>query len=163
MKRTIYLAGSMSAKKNMGAGWRKHMSKYLEKFGVVVKNPCTNMHVWFDRVRENGYNSFFLYKEMARFGYAKLMSDIEKEDIGMIDESTDIIFYVDEKLFQSDGTIYELEHAFRTKKSMWFIVLMPLSDIPPWSFRRIIEYGYTNKRLFHGVSDFRRAFEESLG
>jgi len=162
-KRSVYLAGSMGAKRNRGRTWRRNITPFLDKIGFAVDDPCVfEEQYWRELIRSYGANTMNELKITQPSAYMEIMEGIELKDLAAIRKCTDVIFYIDKQVFMSDGTIMELQYACKLKKKLWFMIKMPRISIPGWSAWRISRHGFDKGRAFYDMKDLRAAIKVDI-
>ena len=151
MKKTVYLAGAMSAKRNLGATWRKNIREFLTKRKWTVYDPCVEESKYIDIISKKGHTSIRELKIADRKGYADLMKLIERNDLKLVDKSQIVVVLVDHALFKSDGTILEIAYAVKKNKQIYALMKMPWIKVPGWTFRRLVN----NCRIFYNWDDLK--------
>ena len=171
-KPSIYLGGSMTLKADLGAKWRDHKTPLFEDLGYKVENPCHfEQDIWKPEIRAHGCEHMRELKLKDVDAHSAIMEKIEYKDVSTILQCDEVLFLLDIECFAkfnektkhldiTDGTSYELKDAYHAGKSMWFIVDMPLHDLPSWMLWRVVKYGKSNNRLFYHWRGFEKAFTE---
>ena len=172
LQKTIYLAGAMTLKQDLGAGWREHKTAFFEELGYVVQNPCNfEKDIWKPEILLHGCEHMRDLKIKDVDAHSEIMEKIERKDVNAILASDEVLFLLDKECFAkwneinhhldiTDGTPFELKDAYKAKKSMWFIIDMPLHDLPSWTLWRVVKYGKKNHRIFYNWRGFEKVFRE---
>jgi len=151
----------MTAKINLGAAWRKHITPFFDGLGYNVEDPCVfEADIWKPEMHSYGCERMRELKLVNAEAYSTIMQDIEKYDLQRIKACDEVLFYLDRPTFISDGTIIELVKACQWNKKMWFLIQMPKTKIPGWSFWRVQKYGCDKGKAFYHWQDFKNAFTE---
>jgi hypothetical protein len=131
--KTTYLAGSIHHNdEDSGVGWREMITPELEKFGLIVQDPCKKL---INNVGEVGDDKLLLKKLIADENFdevKRIFFPILKADLRCVDISHFIIVNYRPKI-RHIGTIHELVMANIEKKPI--LVYYPkneLSDFNPW-------------------------------
>lgn len=125
-----YLCGAMDRVADYGVGWRKEITPFLEKKGVIVLDPCDKpiplANELEDRVLRRQLISEEEYAEVSR-----MMHIIRVVDLRMIDMSDFIIARVDRTVHMC-GSYEEITWANRMKKPI--IIWCPdgKDQVPDW-------------------------------
>jgi nucleoside 2-deoxyribosyltransferase len=135
-KKRIYLAGGMEASKELGAGWRKDITPFLEEIGFEVLNPnlfepqqLRHCHIhdipdyittglgqklkvtkWHDllQIETESEEGKRLYKRGLKY-----IRQIIEYDCKMVQDQTDVMLvFWDDKLMKGCGTQAEITLAY---------------------------------------------------
>lgn len=131
-----YLAGAMDRVHDGGVGWREKVKVELEKYGVIVLNPC-NKPIALGREDEKGRNYINSLKHDGKYDkVAKLLKEIRSIDLRMVDVSDFIILNVDISIHMC-GSYEELTLANRQKKPCLLHIEQGKQECPNWIFGMI--------------------------
>ena len=159
--KSIYLAGAMTARTDGGVRWRRTITPFLKKVGFSeVNDPTINEKQWFQLVYDYHCDSFKQLKVKDRRGYRNLMEIIRQHDEALIHKSDVILFYLDNAVFKSDGTLLELDYAKRltqkgNHKEIMVVLRVPWAKVFGWSFSTIQEYSEEKGNLFYNLTDLK--------
>ena len=160
----IYLAGAMTAKKDLGRTWRRNITPFLVKLGFEVEDPTVfEEETWRPLMEDHNCKSMKELKAKNPDAYADIMKLIEEHDIARMNSCEEAIFMIDPPIFKSDGTISELRERCQEHKNCLFLLKMPLSKIWGWTYWRIIRYGKQRNRLFYNWDDLKAYLKECYG
>ena len=131
--KTVYLAGSIHHNdEDSGVGWRENITPNLEKFGLVVLDPCKKTIGDVGEVGDDKQMLKTLIKEKKFSEVKQMFFPILKSDLRCVDLSHFIIVNYRPKI-RHVGTIHELVMANIEKKPI--LLYYPeneLEDFNPW-------------------------------
>lgn len=136
-----YLCGSMSGLNDQGAGWRKKISKWLDKQGIHSYDPCkeeSEEHDQYDTKNKSNWESF----------PQPLQEKIIIKDLDQIKHKTDFITCYFTKY--STGTVSELTFAFYNDIPVYIV-----TDVPLVGWPQTVARAYNN-RVFNNFSDYKK-------
>ena len=116
-----YLCGSMSGLKDQGAGWRKKISKWLDKHNIDSYDPCKEElgeHYEYDIKDKSNWESF----------PQCLQEKIIEKDLTEIKYNSDFIICYFTKY--SAGTVSELTFAYYHEIPVYIVTDIPLMGWP---------------------------------
>lgn len=153
--KSIYLAGSMTARKDRGTRWRRAITPYLKRVGFTdIYDPTIEESKYLDFLKENHCETFHELKIKNRSAYSMLMKLVEEHDLVLIGKSTHVLVYLDPPAFKSDGTVRELAEATGLKKEIFVVLKYPWFKVWGWTYRRCNEIDKLGK-LFYNFKDLR--------
>lgn len=148
-KMRVYLAGSIEAEPDLGNGWRKDMTPFLEELGFEVLNPCMFEPQQLKGMQFNRLPEFFtdLYgnkikpthwhqlknasERILYNRFLKYMRLIIKFDINVVRNNTDfVIVYWNESACKGAGTHAELTEAFLSNIPVYCVATV---NMPAWA------------------------------
>jgi len=118
-----YLAGPIDNVSDDGVVWRKKMTTWLKKKGVVVFDPC-NKPISYSKYKEidaEKVKMMELKKNSRYFELSQRMKEIVHVDLRMTDISDFLIVYLDPKVSMF-GTIHELITSLHQRKPTLVVV-----------------------------------------
>lgn len=122
-EKSIYLCGSMSGMKSLGAGWRKDLQPWLEKKGLKVFNPCKEELKMRDKYK---------LKDLPLHDWEKLpqilQEEIMEKDLEQIWFRTRFVVCYFTKY--STGTVSELSYALLKNIPVYFVTNRRLKGWP---------------------------------
>jgi nucleoside 2-deoxyribosyltransferase len=128
-----YLAGPIDCAKDQGTGYRNEIKNKLKKLRIRCLDPCKKMAGLQEEVGEE-QNKIIKYKKAKEFiSLQRMMKQIVREDLRMIDYSDFIIAYVDPQVLMC-GTVHEIVLSLSQKKPTLVIVKGGLKNAPSWLF-----------------------------
>ena len=136
-----YLCGSMSGLKDQGAGWRKKISKWLDKHNIYSYDPCKEEgleHARYDIKDKSDWESF----------PQCLQEEILIKDLYQIKYKTDFVTCYFTRY--SAGTVSELTFAFYNDIPVYIV-----TDVPLVGWPRTVARAYNN-RLFNNFNDYKK-------
>ena len=128
----VYLAGPMTACKDLGRGWREYLTPALEARGIVVLDP-TRKPIDVGDEREGVRRRMRELQEAGRLEEVrKWMKTIRRVDLRMVDLSSFLIVRLDGS--QTWGTTEELVVAIHQQKPVlvWLDGELTLRNVNPW-------------------------------
>ena len=128
-----YLCGPIDDAQDLGVGWRKKLTPFLQSLGVIVLDPC-------NKPTDRGSEEHELHRERDRLFRDKeynrvtdIMSEVRKVDFQMLDGSNFLIVYLDLSK-KMCGTWEELFLANAQRKSILVMCPQGKDKISPWLF-----------------------------
>lgn len=128
-----YLCGAMDRADDFGQGWRERLTVFLEKFGIIVLNPC-------NKPTSHGQecvNNIISRKEFKKSGdysvLADVMHDVRTVDLRMVDIADFLIVYLDVNV-HACGTYEEIAWANRMKMPVLICCEQGRGEIPDWLY-----------------------------
>lgn len=132
-----YLAGPMTDLPDIGIGWRKAVTPYLEDLGVVVLDPCDKkIEIGKEGQRQRQYLQ--QYRESGDFeAVRQFMKVIRRVDLRMIDLSSFVIVRLDGT--PTMGTYEEIAMAVKEQKPIivWLDGELTKKNVNPWLFAQV--------------------------
>ncbi len=130
-----YLAGPIDHAEDDGVGWRNEMTKWLEKKGVCVFDPCKKpiSYQKYKEVDEEKTKMMALKASGRFFELAQRMKEIVHVDLRMVDISDFVIVYIDPNTPMC-GTIHELINSLHQRKPTLVVVEGGRIHAPNWLF-----------------------------
>lgn len=155
MGKSIYLAGSMSARRDRGIRWRRQITPFLKRLGFSeIFDPTVEEGKYSDFLSSNGCETFHELKAKNRDAYSTLMRLVEEHDLMLIGKATHTLVYLDPPAFKSDGTIRELAEAVTLNKEILIVLTVPWVRVFGWTYRRCHEIDKKGM-LFYNFRDLR--------
>ena len=159
-KKKIYLAGAMTAKKDLGRTWRKNITPFLKKLGFEIEDPTVfEKEIWQPLIQDHKCESMRELKIKKPAAHADIMKLIEEHDIHRMLSCDVAIFLIDPAVFKSDGTISEIREAIpygqEPKLECIFLLRMPWHKVWSWTAWRLRRYGEQQNKLFYNWSDLK--------
>lgn len=118
--------------KRGGFGWRREITKELQKMEIIVFDPTNKPYI--KDLHENKFlqRRFKKLRKEGRFiEIVPLMKEIRNYDLALVDKSDAIIFYYDKNI-QTCGSWEELFLANSEKKPIFFICKQGIKQLPLW-------------------------------
>ena len=143
----------------MGARWRKMITPWLIDRGYEPYNPVVHEAEWTKLATDGGYSSIPECKELDHELYSYIGEQIERMDVKMALESTIDVFYIDDPVFLSDGTLRELYACYDdfTKRDKIYVILtIPWKRVPCFSFWRFYKIMKEFGHVYHSLEDFKK-------
>ena len=157
--KTAYLAGAMSKRKDFGARWRKIITPWLLGRGYEPYNPVLHEGQWTKIATDGGYSSIQECKELDHELYSVLGKSIEETDVKMALDADIDIFYIDDHVFMSDGTLRELYCCwddFTKRDSIYVVLTIPWKRVPCFSFWRFYDIMKNHDHVYSSLEDLKR-------
>jgi hypothetical protein len=140
-KSLVYLIGPIDNAEDYGIGWRNAITPVLRKYGVGVLNPC-------DKPTDLYYESenFIKEKQKLKAGgefdrLSELMKPIVNYDYHMVDKSTFVICYIDNKVHMC-GSYHETALSEVLKRPVLVICKQGKKGIPDWMYGMFDHNGF---------------------
>lgn len=132
---TTYLIGAMDRNPGGGVEWRKDLTPWLQKRGVMVFDPCDKHVEGYDRTEQVGRDDINKMKAEGRFDEIRPTygDEIRGNDLRMVDESGFIFCYLNMEEYPC-GTHEEWVTANRGKKPVIFVNPHGKAATPNWIF-----------------------------
>ena len=130
-----YLAGPIDNASDDGVVWRKKMTTWLKKKGVIVFDPC-NKPISYSKYKEidaEKVKMMELKKNNRYFELSQRMKEIVHVDLRMTDISDFLIVYLDPKISMF-GTIHELLTSLHQRKPTLVVVEGGKKEASNWLF-----------------------------
>jgi len=127
-----YLCGAMDRAPEQGKGWREMVTPVLDKFGVVVYNPCNKPIEYDPEIEQVSYRKQ-LKAEGRHDELASKMHEIRSIDLRMCDVCDFITVYLTNKI-PTCGSWEEIFLANRQKKPILLVYEEGINEIPDWMF-----------------------------
>lgn len=125
-----YLSGPMDRVKDHGEGWRKGLTPFLEKMGVIVLDPC-HKPINIANELENRERRTELKKIGDYDTIAKDFRTIRIVDLRMVDMSDFLIVRLDTDI-HACGTYEEISWANRMKRPILIWCVQGKIGLPDW-------------------------------
>lgn len=148
-KLSCYLAGAIQHADDLGSGWRKEITPFLEKLGLAVLNPIeleadklkglhvnrlpdfyTDLHG--NKIKPLHWHELSQASEQHLYKrFLKYMRRIIHFDIDIVEKETNYIICLwDQKTAKGAGTHAELTTAFRHNKPIYCVAK---TKMPAWA------------------------------
>ena len=130
-----YLAGPIDYAEDDGKGWRKKMTKWLTKYGVMVFDPCDKKvaHAKYKEVDEEKKKMMTLKASGRFFELTQRMKEIVHYDLRMTDISDFLIVYINPEI-PMFGTIHELLNSLHQRKPTLVVIEGGKKNVSNWLF-----------------------------
>ncbi|MDP6339599.1 MAG: hypothetical protein QF842_04620 [Candidatus Marinimicrobia bacterium] len=126
-----YLSGAMEFAKDEGASWREDMTVWLDQtLGHSVYNPVIESQ---NLIKEYGAEDYREWKQTDLSRYTDFIRTCVNRDISTVRNSVDYLICLwDESVFKGAGTHAEVTLAYDTKKPVYLVNTIPVSDLSGW-------------------------------
>lgn len=112
---STYLAGPIDHAHDLGIGWRKELTPWLQTRGIGVLDPCDKPSDFGSETPET-FHAIRKSKEDGDFDTtSSMMNPIFSIDLHLVDLSNFVILYIDNKIHMC-GSYLEAAHAALGKK-----------------------------------------------
>lgn len=137
-----YLAGPIDNAKDDGVVWRKNLSKWLKKQGVVVFDPCSKpiTYTKYKEIDAEKKKMMDLKNNGRYFELSQRMKEIVHVDLRMTDISDFVVVYLDPKVGMF-GTIHELLTSLHQRKPTLVVIEGGKKKASNWLFG-IMDYNF---------------------
>ncbi len=127
-----YLAGPIDDIQDRGVGWRKDITKFLNKLKIGVLCPINKpIGTQEDEGFLEDVNSL---KEQGRFEEAyQIMKDVVADDYRMVDKADFVILYIDRDAHMC-GSYHESALAVYQRKPVIICCKQGVENVPNWLF-----------------------------
>ena len=164
----IYLAGAMTAKRDLGRTWRKNITPFLKRLGFEIEDPTIfEAEIWKPIIEAHGCHTMKELKLKAPDVHADVMKQIEHLDIQRMLSCDVVLFLIDAAVFKSDGTIGEIMKDMPVEGTPLvepiFILKTPWHKVWSWTAWRMRRWGEQQHRLFYNWPDFKVYMKERYG
>lgn len=130
----VYLAGPIDSDPNRGTEYRKELIPILRKYGIGILSPLDKSTVFCPHLNEDEelhrIRTEFL-KNKDYENYSRIMKEIVRVDLSMVDAAHFLIIYIDKTLHMC-GTYHELVMASIERKPCLIVCRQGMENIPPW-------------------------------
>lgn len=132
--KTVYLAGPIHALSDDGIGWRDALTPKLQKFGIIVDDPCKKTVNGVGEVKDDKARFNKLIEEEKWQEVKEAFYPIVRKDLRSVDKA-DFLIVVYDPSIHTCGTIHELVLADSQKKPiLLWIDPKNKKKINPWIF-----------------------------
>ena len=142
----VYLAGPRDEVPDLGSDWREWITPKLQALGMGVYNPCDKPTDDGTEVGEDRELMTRLRDKETWDSYSKLIKEIVRADLDMVDSSNSLILNVD-KDYHACGSYNEQTVACIQRKPVIVHCRQGKSEIPGWLF------GILDHNMFFGTWD----------
>jgi hypothetical protein len=124
-----YLSGAIDKAEDNGIGWRKTITPFLLRLGIVVLDPCDKPIDGYFKEKKDLFDQ--LKRELRFDDLNTEVRKIRTLDLRMVDISDFLITYINNDI-QSCGTWEEIGLANRQKKPVLMICQQGKENVPGW-------------------------------
>ncbi len=124
-----YLCGHIDRAPDLGMGWRKDLTPWLEKMDVSIFNPCAKPIKEANEVENRELRKYT--KETDYDAFSTNMREIAKTDLRMVDICDFMIVYIDLDIFIC-GSVWEVTIANLQKKPILICCKQGKEKVPDW-------------------------------
>ena len=130
-----YLAGPIDNAKDDGIGWRKELSKWLKRRGVIIFDPCDKpvTHAKYKEIDDEKKKMMTLKKTGRYYELTQRMKEIVHFDLRMVDISDLVIVYINPEI-RTFGTIHELLNSLHQRKPTLVVIEGGKQNVSNWLF-----------------------------
>lgn len=162
-KLKIYLAGSIEGATDLGKGWRKTLTPFLESLGFEVLDPCLFEPHQLKGLRPGrlpeGYHHWHQLKSaedrnlVERF-YRYMIRIINYDASVVENEADSLVVYWDLPAARGAGTHSEIMLAQRKHKAIYLVQGMEFKDIPGWVLGCVRDTGGEVFQTFEELKEY---------